>query len=199
MFSLSSFNEYLRTRENEYDENFNLSFYLFSNKSITYKYLKVSYENGDKTYEEKVILSQTLDNSWQLVNVLFSLADPKKGIKNLKIEVYAASTLDYDTLLYLLYPIINKSKESSICINNGEEYEKLKIGNKLYYYDNYEREVTLSSDFYLTANDIMATYKSIYDSSLNLSIHSLEQMLCRSSWIKLIHWLKSLTSVVCQR
>ena len=167
VFSLSSFNEYLRTRENEYDENFNLSFYLFSNKSITYKYLKVSYENGDKTYEEKVILSQTLDNSWQLVNVLFSLADPKKGIKNLKIEVYAASTLDYDTLLYLLYPIINKSKESSICINNGEEYEKLKIGNKLYYYDNYEREVTLSSDFYLTANDIMATYKSIYDSSLN--------------------------------
>ena len=46
-------------------------------------------------------------------------------------------------------------------------------------------------------------YDSVYDDVrrlfLLLSIHSLEQMLCRSSWIKLIHWLKSLTSVVCQR
>ena len=38
-----------------------------------------------------------------------------------------------------------------------------------------------------------------YTHLLLLSIHSLVQMLCLSSWIRLIRWLKSLTSVVCQR
>ena len=153
-------------------EKFYLSFYLMFNLPNA-KNLILTLKTTSNNEVRKVIIADTSSYSWQKVMIpipcLTNLIDTKIVLEIEKIDN------EYPNLsnLYLSNPRIVKGGDSLILITNKEDsndhtFKKIVPGTTLYYVENEtEKEVTITKDFYFTENDILSTYRSIYNNLYN--------------------------------
>ncbi len=184
-------------------EHFSLSFWLmFNNSNDSDLLAKVKYTINDEITgednikESQVIIKNTLGGAWQYVSAPLNLGTTQSTLKNISIEFDADVELALDNDQIQIADVrINKGNNQTICIDNlklnDKSYIELEIGKKLYYYDSYEREVTLSPKFYMTESDIIATYRSLYYSIKNNDLYY-ELFYCNKTKIKSVTYVSML-------
>ncbi len=200
---LSLFKNIFLDETEKTSEHFSLSFWLmFNDYNDSDLLAKVNYTiiddstGSDNVKQSQVIIKNTLGGTWQYVSVPLNLETSQTTLKNISIvfDADAESTLE-NTQLFIADIRINKGNKQTICIDNlksdDKSYMELKIGGKLYYYDNYEREVTLSPQFYMTEADIIATYRSLYYSIKNDDTYY-ELFYCNKTKIKAVTYISML-------
>jgi|GEM_PF-6307664 hypothetical protein len=201
--NLVTFKNIFLDEKEKTSEHFSLSFWLmFNNSNDSDLLAKVKYTINDEITgednikESQVIIKNTLGGAWQYVSAPLNLGITQSTLKDISIEfdVDAESTLNNDRI-QIADVRINKGNNQTICIDNlklsDKSYIELEIGKKLYYYDSYEREVTLSPKFYMTESDIIATYRSLYYSIKNNDIYY-ELFYCNKTKIKSVTYVSML-------
>ncbi|MGM9899285.1 MAG: RHS repeat-associated core domain-containing protein [Bacilli bacterium] len=159
----------------EYDEttNFTLSFWLKFNETNT-SFLKASLKYKDKSNDtievRSVVLRKTLSNVWQQVTIPFILPYDQSNIDMVELLIEQSGAGDYQNSCIEISDMrINKGISNLISIMHPDNLgvgKELKLGDSLYYNDGEEKIVTLSESFYLTENDIISTYRSMYEETL---------------------------------
>lgn len=193
--NLNKFLEIFNDTNEETSEHFTVSFWLMFNKNNDSTLLaKLKYKLNKTSYEEHVIIKNTLGGVWQYVSIPLNLGTSQKTLENILIELDVDDKLTtINDEIYIADVRINKGCPQIICIDNAKvsdkTYEELKIGSNLYYCcDGEERKVTLSPKFYLTEEDIIATYRSIYYYIQN-NATSYELFYCNKTKVMDVSWV----------
>ena len=197
---LNSFKNNIKEESDECLENFVLSFWVkFNNNNDSTLIASLKYKLDGYTKESKVIINKTLGNVWQFVSLNLNLEEPQKILSDLSIEFNVDNDLKLiNDKIYITDVRIDKGNNQTICIDNAKitdlNYKELKLGSKLYYLDNSEeKEVELNSQFYLTEEDIVATYRSIFYSKKNYS-NTFDLFYCNKTKVKSVYYVSPISS-----
>ena len=195
--NLTSFKKIFDNDSEKFSEHFTLSFWIMFNQiNDTNLIADLKYTLNDKIESSKVIIKDTLGDSWQYVSIPLNLGTNQVSINNISINFEEKEDLELSNdKIFIADVRIAKGNRQVICIDNlksnDKSYKELTIGSKLYYYDTYEREVTLSPSFYLTESDIIATYRSLYYSKVNDDLY-FELFYCNKTKIKSVTYVSLL-------
>ena len=178
IYNVSIDNNELNTFKNKYKDDsqtftyFNLSFYLmFKDQETKRKIIKIKYKLNDEEKEEQAVIKNTNGQAFQKIIVPLYLDSFLQTLSDLRIVI--EDSVGNNSTMYISNLMIDKGSKSVICIEstkyNDASFIELKMGSKIYVYEDSEKEITISPDFYFTSQDIILTYKSIYESIQNNS------------------------------
>lgn len=162
--NLTSFNTSLDNTSQYY----NISFWIsFNNEQDSSSVAQLSYKLGEDEIKRSVVISKTLTGTWQQVQIPLLIEKLDTIITDMKIMVITDNFASSEDKILINDVRINKGNTKLIYIDSvtygSKKNEELKLGSKIVYKKGLnQKEVTLSKDFYLTEQDIIATYKSKY-------------------------------------
>lgn len=182
-FSLTANEELLKTfkeifkdlyedniRDEAFSEHFNVSFWMcFKNNSQSSLKATLEYTVNGKKETSSVRYEKTNTGAWQQVVIPINLGLNQLSLSSIKLLFEGCAN---DTQIQIADLRIMKcgTPETYIFSGTGEEYKELilKMDTSFYYYSNGGIKTrTISPDFYMTANDIFLTYKSLFYSKQN--------------------------------
>ncbi len=155
---LEIFTQIFRCDTEKYSEHFTVSFWMkFYKNSQSNRLATLYYDFGEEeTKSSQAILEDTLVDSWQYVSIPVDLGQNQSKLSNIRLVFEGVSS---DTEIYLADMRIEKGNVQSIMI---DEYQLDMSKSICYYSDGKETVEAISPDFYMTEDDILKTYQSLF-------------------------------------
>ncbi len=170
----------------KYSQYFTLSFWMkFSNGNQLNRIATLKYIIDKKEYLSKVIIEDTLIDSWQRVSIPINLGNKQTLLSEMTLSFEDVSL---NTKIIIADMRIEKGKVQDVIIGDN----KFDMLSKIYYecYDSSPNE-SITPDFYMTNNDIFQTYLNLFYSKMNNQSSSSNQeyfdlVYCNGTKVKLV-------------